>query len=188
MIYIYSVPKTHFFLPSLLPRGVSLLLPLPRCDLLLLHAYGHLSKSELLAKLGLSDGFYMRRRQLIALLPTLSKLYHVRCYAELEEERARERLFYEVAKAVYTQFYHGAAAEVRVDIGKTCPEGGVVVVDNYIDYVRMRSCGDWVYLAEPRPTPVEEYLLSGRLDVDKYLKFLHIVYARGYEEAVSSLY
>jgi hypothetical protein len=69
VIYIYSVPKTHPFLVNLFRKGVTVYLPLPSCGLLLLHAYGRLSKAQLLAKLGLSEGFYARSSRLIAMLP-----------------------------------------------------------------------------------------------------------------------
>ncbi len=187
-MYIYSIPKTHFFLPSLVPRRSPLYLPLPRCDLLLAHAYGRISRGELLQKLGLSEGFYVRHRALIYILPTLYKLYDVNCYFSLEEARERDAAYYETAKAVYLKMFHNAGAPPALKPKRLCIDGGHVVVDNYIDFLAMKDCGEWVYLATPRPTPVEEYIISGVLNTEKILKFILAVYKWGYEEATANFY
>lgn len=173
MILVYSRSETHPFFLNLLRREARVFLPIPQCQLFLLHAHGHLSKSQLLERLGLSDGFYRRAEALIKMLPSLVKLFDVNCYGDLSIMRARDRAFYEVAKAAYLTIF--TKTEVppptfpRLD-----PPGGsatdVVLVDNFIDYVTWRDRGEWVFLAVPRPTPVERYLLEGRLDVEEYLR------------------
>lgn len=187
-MYIYSIPKTHLFLPNLFPRRVTLYLPLPSCGLLLSHAYGQISRGELLQRLGLSEGFYTRAKTLISLLPTLSKLYEVKCYISLEEARGRDLFYYETAKAVYLKIFQNAGVPPAPKPVAICVEDGYVVVDNYLDFLAMRKCGEWLYLATPRPTPVEEFILTGELNVEKILKFTHAVYKWGYEEATAKFY
>lgn len=184
MIYIYSVPKTHPFLVNLFRKGVTVYLPLPSCELLLLHAYGRLSKTQLLAKLGLSEGFYARSSRLIAMLPYVAKLYQVRCFLSLETAQARDRAYYEAAKAAYLLIFSKASPQPPSFPVPEPPEGGpsdVVVVDNYVDYFAWKRRGDWAYLATPRPGPVEKFLIYGVLDIDEYLKTS--IKARRHEEA-----
>lgn len=178
MIYVYTTPKTHFFLLNLFPRRIPLALPLPSCDLLLIHAHGHLAKRQLLGQLGLSDGFYRRAEALIKMLPTLSRVFRVRCYMPLELAKERDKAFYKAAEAAYSLLFRGEVpAPPPPPVLNKCIEGdGFVVVDNYLDYYALRSCGEWIFLDEPRPTPVEEYLLWGVLDREKYLKYLIEVY------------
>jgi len=178
VIYIYTTPKTHFFLPNLLPRRILLALPLPSCDLLLRHAYGRLAKHQLLGELGLSDGFYRRAEALIKMLPTLSKVFQIRCYMPLELAKERDRAFYKAAEAAYSLLFRGEVpAPPQPPVLEKCVEGdGAVVVDNYLDYHALKSCGDWVFLNVPKPTPVEEYLLWGVLDREKYLRHLTEAY------------
>ncbi|ABL89136.1 hypothetical protein Pisl_1989 [Pyrobaculum islandicum DSM 4184] len=187
MIYIYSVPETHPFLINLLRgRGKTLSLPLAHCPLLISHVYGYLSKRQLLEKTGFSDAFYARGESLIRQLHALTKRFEVRCYYDPDLVKGRERAMYQAAQLAFLKL-RGVEAVVKIEFPRLggCVEGDFVVVDNYIDFLTLRGCGEWLYLREPKPTPVEEFILTGDLDVQRYLAYLSVAHREGLARALS---